>query len=115
MLAKANDELPPLLSSITLTAEDSWEADIPSSQLSRGKQKSVWDPSYTHVHVFRHTTPPQKNCQCNRGADHISAAGRAGQPAEVMLSPGHLLKVKVREIIPTLLTGAGTLTCWETE
>lgn len=33
----------------------------------RGKQKSVWNPSHTHVHVFRHThtTHPQKNCQCN--------------------------------------------------
>lgn len=24
----------------------------------RGKQKSVWDPSYTHVHVWRHMQPP---------------------------------------------------------
>ncbi len=83
----------------------------------RGKQKSVWDPSYTHVHVFRQThththNPSPKKLSMQLWADHISAAW-ACQPAEVwVLSLGHLLKVKVREIIPTLLTRAGVLICW---
>lgn len=69
----------------------------------RGKQKSVWDPSYTHVHVFRHTTRPTTTHTCTKKlsmqlwADQISAAW-AQQLAEVwVLSLGHLLKVKVRD------------------
>lgn len=126
MLTKANSELP-LLSSITLTAKDSWEADIPSSQLSEEKQKSVCDPSYTHVHVFRHThnppppPPPPKKLSRQLWADHISAAW-ASQPAELwVLSLEHLLKVKVRKIIPTLARwyvgstseGRAVYVCWE--
>lgn len=45
----------PPFSPIALCTEDSWEADIPSSQLS-AQNKTVWDPSYTHVHVC---PPPQ--------------------------------------------------------
>lgn len=57
----------PILFSITLCTEDSWEADIPSSQLSL-ENKRVWDPSYTHVHVCMWPPSPTittKNCQFN--------------------------------------------------
>lgn len=76
----------------------------------RGKQKSVWDPSYTHVHVFRHTKPspqPQKTVNATVGWSYFSSLGLSASRG--MLSLGHLLKVKVSEIIPTLLTG---LVCW---
>lgn len=55
VLATACGKLP-ILSSITLCTEDSWEADIPSSQFSV-ENKRVWDPSYTHVHVCMWPTP----------------------------------------------------------
>lgn len=39
-----------------------------------GKQKSVWDPSYTHVHVFRHTQPPhQKTVNATVGWSYFSS------------------------------------------
>lgn len=62
----------PLLSSITLTPEDSWEADIPSSQLSEeNKRVCGTPPTHTcmcsHTHTHTDTNSPQKNCQCNCG------------------------------------------------
>lgn len=73
VLATACGELP-ILSSIALCTEDSWEADIPSSQLSV-ENKRVWDPSYTHVHVRPPPPPPppQKKLSIQLQADYISA------------------------------------------
>lgn len=56
MLAKVNSELP-LLSSITLTVEDSWEADIPSSQLSEENKRVCG-------------TPPTSTCMCSDTHTH---------------------------------------------
>lgn len=56
MLANVNSELP-LLSSTTLTPEDSWEADIPSSQLSENKER-VGPLLHTRACVETHATPP---------------------------------------------------------
>lgn len=116
MLANANSKLPPPLPSITLTAEDSWEAGIPSSQLSEeNKRVCGTPPTHTCMCSDVHSQPPHpypyklKKLSLWATGDHISAAW-ACQPAEVwVLSLGHLLKVKVREIIPTLLTRAGRL------
>lgn len=72
VLATACGKLP-ILSSITLCTEDSWEADIPSSQFSV-ENKRVWDPSYTHVHVCMWPPPPPtKKLSIQLQADHISA------------------------------------------
>lgn len=77
-----NRELP-LLSSITLTTEDSWEADIPSSKLSEENKKACGTPP-THMCMFAdtHTTPPSKKLSMQLWADHISAVW-ACQTAEL--------------------------------
>lgn len=62
MLANVHSELP-LLSSTTLTPEDSWEADIPSSQLSEENKRACGTPP-THTCMCGDTCnpppPPQK-------------------------------------------------------
>lgn len=60
----------------------------------------MWDPSYTHVHVFRN--PPLKTVNVNCGMIIFQQLAEVG-----VLCLGHLLKVKAREIIPTLLIRAG--------
>lgn len=68
----------PILFSITLCTEDSWEADIPSSQLSL-KNKRVWDLSYTHVHVCMWPPPqplPQKTVNSTTGWSYFSKSER---------------------------------------
>lgn len=68
----------PILFSITLCTGDSWEADIPSSQLSL-KNKRVWDPSYTHVHVCMWPPPqplPQKTVNSTTGWSYFSKSER---------------------------------------
>lgn len=78
----------------------------------RGKQKSVWGPLlHTRACVQMHTTRPTKKLSMQLWADHISAAWACQRAAVWVLSPGHLLKVKVREIISTLLTRASMLRC----
>lgn len=80
----------------------------------RGKQKSVWGPLlHARACVQTHTTHPTKKLSVQLWADHISAAWACQQAAAAawVLSLGHLLKVKVREIISTLLTRASMLTC----
>lgn len=102
MLAEANSELP-LLSSITLTPKDSWEADIPSSQLSEENKRVCGTPP-THTCMCSDVYTKKKKMSMQLWADHISSASVC-QLAEIrLLSLGHLLKVKVMEIIQTLLT-----------
>lgn len=73
MLAKANSELP-LLSSITLTTEDSWEADIPSSQLSEeNKRVCGTPPTHTCMCSDTHTTPPSKTVNATVGWSYFSS------------------------------------------
>lgn len=63
MLEEANSELP-LRSAVTLIAEDSWEADIPSSQLSEeNKRVCGTPPTYTCMcsGTHTHTQPPPPN------------------------------------------------------
>lgn len=58
MLANVNSGFP-LLSSTTLTPEDSWEADIPSSQLSEENKRACGTPP-THTCMCGDTcNPPQ--------------------------------------------------------
>lgn len=114
MLAEANTDLPPL-PSISLTPEDSWEADIPSSQLSdENKRVCGTPPTCTCMCSDTHTHNPTKNCQCNSSLIILqqprSACRPTSRPADTDTSaePGTgLLKVKVREIIPNLLSTAG--------
>ena len=93
------------LFSITLTPEDSWEADIPSTQLSEENKRVCGTPpthtcmcSDTHTHTHY---PPQKNCQCNCGLIILQQSEPACPQRCVAPSVGNLLKVKVGEIIPT--------------
>lgn len=75
MLVEANSELP-FLSSIILTPKDSWEADIPSSQLSE-ENKGVCGtpPTHTRACVQMHTqTLPPKKLSMQLWVDLISAA-----------------------------------------
>lgn len=73
MLVKANCELP-LLSSVHYWGQLGGRHSFFSA--FRGKQKRVWDPSYTHVHVFKHThkPPPSQILSVQLWDDNISEA-----------------------------------------